>query len=165
MSDMRQYLRIIEGRGMLRVVQPASHPPLPGPGEKPWWVPALAKLTRELSGDGWTWTTGGCFAFAEQLQKAYGGKLWGVARLDPDFDEWDTEHAVVAINGVYYDFGGVFDPVSYMAKLARNDKKHGNGPYRREMRPKNKAGWFEDEFLDDRQMRDLLIVLKTGKAL
>lgn len=143
----------------------SARPPLPALGEKPWWVSALAPMTRQLSGGGWSWISGGCFAFADRLQKAYGGQLWGVARYDPEFDAFDTEHAVVLVKGGYYDFNGVFDPAAYITKLARKDKRAGNGPYRREMRPKREAGWFDDEYLNDDQWRDLLLVLKSEKSL
>ena len=149
-------------------IVPNKKQPLPAPGQKPWWVSVLAPMTAELGTWGnWSWTTGGCFAFADRLQKAYGGQLWCVARYDPEGDDWGAEHAVVRIGGVFYDFNGVFDPETYMAMLAKANRKKGKDPYHREMKRKGSPGlmWFEDEFLDDKQWKQLLIVLKTGRLV
>ena len=149
----------------MRLFEIQNRPPLPVSGQKPWWVDVLAPMTAELWSDGWSWTEGGCFAFADRMQKAYGGQQWCVARFDPEEKDWAAEHAVVKIGGVYYEFHGVFDPQTYVAMLTRKDKKASKGPYQREMKRKGSPGlfWFEDENLDDTQWKQLLMVLKTGK--
>ena len=144
------------------IVEAQNKPPLPVLGERPWWIEPLASLTKELSNENWSWLEGGCFAFADRLRKAYGGQLWAMARYDEDFDEWNADHAVVKINGQYYDYNGVFDPETYAVHLAKLDKFRNQGPYRREMMPKSKINWFEDEWLDQQQWDGLLRVLKTG---
>jgi hypothetical protein len=157
-------------RDWINIINEAARIPLPGVGERPWWVNLLAPLTTELetewSDHDWTWTAGGCFAFAENLKKAYGGQLWALSRLCDYGDgqkDWGADHAVVFVNGHYYDFNGVFDPVSFKAMLDADDAKRGEGPFERKMLPKHQAGWFEDEFLDDEQWAGLLRVLRTGK--
>lgn len=142
--------------------------PLPTPGQTPWWVSVLTPMTKKLNTwlDGsWSWTAGGCSAFADRLQKAYGGQQWCVARYDPDGPDWAADHAVVRIGGAFYDFSGVFNPDNYIAALAKQEQTKGKTPHRRAMKRKGSPGlyWFDDQYLDDTQWKQLLIALKTGR--
>ena len=96
------------------------HPALPTMhGQEPWWTSPLHDLTNELStivGYDDPWRTGGCFAFAEALQSIYGGSLWSACMRDDDGD-WSAEHAVVKLDGRFYDYYGVFLMEDYRQML------------------------------------------------
>lgn len=100
-------------------------------------------------GTDWTWTTGGCFAFAEAFQEAFGGEYYGVCRVmdDDGVPDLPVDHALVLLDGVYYDHNGPFDP----ARIANNQViRHRDDDY---------VCWFEDDFLDDEQFDTLKAVL------
>lgn len=148
---MRQFINIVEN----------ANNSLPMAGQVPFWVGPLKPLTKRIKGNWgnrWTWTEGGCFAFAEIFHEVYGGEFWGVCS-DPDGeDDYAVEHAMVKVNGLFYDFTGVVDVEKYMKKLSKE-----NG---RELKllPRHEAFWFEDEYLDDDDLEYLRDVL-TGKEL
>jgi hypothetical protein len=52
----------------------------------------------------WSWTQGGCFAFAEALKKAFGAELWVVAQKEDE--DWASQHAFVRYEGKFYDATG-----------------------------------------------------------
>lgn len=104
--------------------------------------------------EGWSWTTGGCFAFAEAFQAAFGGELYGVCTKeswdDGDGEEFDypVGHAIVLFRGKFYDYDGEFDPAtikSHQAVMAKSD---------------DHVSWFVDEFFDDGQMRTLAEIMR-----
>lgn len=142
---------------------------LPAPNQSPWWVAPLAPFTAEQRRDwgrDWSWVTGGCFAFAEALHDVFGGELWGIcSHIDADDglgDDYPVEHALVKINGQFYDFNGVVDVDSYMARLGKGKKRQGL-PVTLSVRPQTDPDvfWFEDEYVDDEGM-DLLRKVLSG---
>ena len=53
----------------------------------------------------WSWTRGGCFAFAEALIAAFpNAKLWVLA--ERMIDDWASHHAFVKYHGKFYDATG-----------------------------------------------------------
>lgn len=98
----------------------------------------------------WTWTTGGCFAFAEAFQEAFGGEFYGVCRVSEEDDDPDlpVDHALVLHDGIFYDHDGSFDPL----KILDNQViRHRDDDY---------VFWFEDDFFDDDQFEVLKAVLR-----
>jgi hypothetical protein len=117
------------------------------------WQQELRSLTADLKkshGKTWSWTSGGCFAFADAFVKTFGGKKKGVASHDVQSGDFPVEHAFVELNGVKYDYSGVFEP-----KLKKNQK------IVTEEDPE--AFWFEDDFLSDAQLKHLTLSLKNAK--
>lgn len=133
-------------------------PRLPQPGETPFWVEALAPISKELVRDDWTWTRGGCWAFAAALKAAIGGTLCGICEQDED-GFWATNHALVKKNGRYYDYTGVVDPEKACAELARER----GTPQRLMCTRHNGFEVYDDEFLDDEQWDFLHKVLRRLK--
>jgi hypothetical protein len=108
------------------------------------WKAALAELTTEMSRrEDWTWTHGGCFAFASAFQAAFGGELFGVCRRQTWNDghgeesDYPVDHALVSYNGKLYDFDGVFDPSAIGEDQVIKAKSDPD------------VSWFEDDFFDD----------------
>lgn len=135
---------------------------LPERGEFPPWADELESLTRDLMeewGEGWGWTTGGCFAFAQVFVETFGGEPWGYCVRDEqegDVD-WPVHHAVVRVGDAFYDYTGRFDPKAYGASIGEERTC--------EMLPKGADGvfWFEDDFLDDdhyQRLRDALATVR-----
>jgi hypothetical protein len=155
---MRNFINII--------TENVGRPPLPSAGETPWWIATLAPLTKMMkkkhSYYGWTWVTGGCFAFVEAAHEAYGGEKWGVCSYAVEDECWDVEHAVLKVAGVYYDYNGVFDPAAYIVKLRRKYPRLKKSQI--EMLPENGDGvcWMQDDFFDDEGLDTLHRILKTG---
>jgi hypothetical protein len=157
---MRNFIDIMEAI--------TSHPPLPAPGETPWWIIPLAPMTKKLKNEwgsmNWGWTTGGCFAFADRLQNAYGGELWGASTYDEDNESWDIQHAVVKIGNTFYDYNGVFHPEVYQRELMHNRfRNEPEPPFEMISKAEEHLGWPDDDFLDDKQWKTLLRILRTGK--
>ena len=130
------------------------HPPDPE-----LWQVALAPLTAEMKDlDGWSWTRGGCFAFAEAFQKAFGGELYGVCGKetwdDGDGEQFDypVDHAIVLFGGKFYDYEGEFDPTKILKRHTIRAKCDDH------------VSWFVDDFFDDRQMRFLRRVMRRCAA-
>lgn len=125
------------------------------PSQVKAWQKVLQPLTKELqrqNGTSWTWVSGGCFAFAEQFAKVFGGKRRGIAKMDKSSGDYPVDHAVVELSGVLYDFNG-----RYTKPLKKGETvvdKDAEGTY-----------WFEDEFLDDKQMKALKSALLKSKQL
>ena len=119
------------------------------------WQQKLAPLTKKMMSEwkdsNWSWTTGGCFAFAEAFQKAFGGQLYGVCRIYTENGETDypVDHALVKLNGQFYDYNGIYNrktvKKNQVIKAASEDG----------------VGWFEDDFLDDKQMSFLFKTMKS----
>src|SRR4051812_15744608 len=92
---------------------------LPEQGEAPAWLGALAdlteKLVREWKNQDWTWTTGGCFAFAEVFAGTFGGEEYGICSFEADEQDevhggdYPVEHAVVKVGDAFYDYKGRLD--------------------------------------------------------
>jgi hypothetical protein len=122
---------------------------------------ALEELTTEMSRrEDWTWTHGGCFAFASAFQAAFGGELFGVCRRQTWNDghgeesDYPVDHALVSYNGKLYDFDGVFDP-----STIREDQT---------IKAKSDPGvsWFEDDFFDDeswKRLHDIMVQCARGE--
>ena len=127
----------------------------PTPEQIAAWQEALAPLQDKLRaehGDFWTWTTGGCFAFAEAFQRAFGGELWGDCRYDTQGKDWPVDHAVVKIGDAFYDHDGLFEPPK--------------GSRTRRMLPESddRIAWFRDEFLSEADMKLLKKTLSDVRA-
>lgn len=120
------------------------------------YLTVLAPLTaalQALHGPEWSWTSGGCFAFAETYAEFFGAELWGVCRHDEAAGDFPVDHALVRVQmaqgqeAVYIDATGIVD----VTKLEIGQQlltKDDEGVF-----------WFEDDFLDDdhlRQLRDIL---------
>lgn len=105
-------------------------------------------------GTNWTWTTGGCFAFAEAFQEAFGGDFYGICRIGEDDDDPDlpVDHALVMLDGVLYDHDGPYDPTKIMSNQVI---RHRDDDY---------VFWFEDDFLDDEEFALLKEVLRDCAA-
>lgn len=123
------------------------------------WQSALAGLTAEMTGwEKWSWTTGGCFAFADAFQRAFGGELYGVCRPEqhgPDDDpevDYPVDHAIVLLGGKFYDYEGEFDPSGIKPNQVIKSKAD------------DFVCWFVDDFFDDRQMRLLRRVMRECAA-
>lgn len=118
------------------------------------WKKALEPLTKQLYREyrdrEWTWTTGGCFAFAEAFQAAYGGELYGVCSQEGSGDDMDfpVEHAIIKLGGKFYDYNGIFDIGSVKP------------PYMIKSRDDDYVFWFEDDFLNDKQWKKLFDTMK-----
>jgi hypothetical protein len=115
-------------------------------------APLQVKLDRQY--EGWTWTTGGCFAFASAFQSAFGGEFYGVCRpsVENGMTDYPVDHALVKLGDVFYDHDGPYDPESILEGqviMSRDD---------------DYVCWFEDDFLGDRQWKKVHEVLK-GCAL
>ena len=126
-------------------------PPLPTKGATPWWVEPLQELTQEVVANDpeWGWTNGGCFTFAEVLAKAYGGKCAVIIVWDDRADDWWNHHAIVEINGVYYDYNGVF----VMPK--RGDDGHKRAKIVPPDSDEYGYQWMDEMHLDDDQLERL----------
>lgn len=105
------------------------------------WTEKLKPFEVELqaSHKHWTWTTGGCFAFASAFQAAFGGEFYGVCRIweeDGNID-YPVDHALVLLDGVYYDHDGEFEvsKIGFTQVIKHKDD--------------DLVCWFEDEFFDD----------------
>jgi hypothetical protein len=96
--------------------------------------------------DTWSWTEGGCFAFASAFQAAFGGELFGVCRVISE-DDLPVDHALVELDGVLYDFDGPFDTASIRDDqvIRRHDDDY--------------VCWFEDDFFDDEGWAEIHAVL------
>lgn len=100
----------------------------------------------------WTWTTGGCFAFAEAFHAAFGGEFYGVCRVTDD-EDLPVDHALVKLGSVYYDHDGPFD----VSKIAADQVvRHRDDDY---------VCWFEDDFFDDEGWAEIHAVLADCAAL
>lgn len=108
------------------------------------------KIEMQQRNEAWTWTSGGCFAFASAFQAAFGGEFYGVCRVWEEDGEIDypVDHALVLLNGVYYDHSGPFDVTKI---LPAQVIKH---------REDDLVGWFEDDFFDDRQWKEIHAILQ-----
>lgn len=154
---MRNYINIIEsGEG------------LPAPNVKPFWITSLMPLTADLKrtwGRDWSWVSGGCFAFAEVFQSVFGGELYGICTEVTESGETDypVEHALVKLNGAFYDFNGVADIDAQISEIKQWKLKQGvDLPVSLKSRDDDYVFWFEDEYLDDEEMKFLKSVL-AGK--
>lgn len=122
------------------------------------WKDLLRPLEEEQQdgyhGLNWTWTTGGCFAFAEAFQAAFGGEFYGVCRVSEEAGDPDlpVDHALVMLDGVLYDHDGVFDPAGIKANQTI---RHRDDDY---------VCWFEDDFFDDEGMEAIHAVLEQCAA-
>jgi len=128
---------------------------LPDMGEPPAWHDSLADLTRNLTkaweSQQWTWTTGGCFAFAEVFAETYGGEEFGICSFEADEQneehggDYPVEHAVVKVGDAFYDYRGRLDIDAEMAAYTASTGR------RMFLKPKTDPAvfWFEDDFLDD----------------
>lgn len=132
---------------------------LPEAGEVPAWHAPLRGLTRRTTAAwrdrGWSWTTGGCFAFAEAFKAAFGGDEFGICSRDAAEGDYPVEHAVVRVGDDFFDYSGRLDIEAEMAALTARTG--------REMflkrRDDDGVFWFEDDFLDDKDMARLHDVL------
>jgi hypothetical protein len=99
--------------------------------------------------EAWSWTSGGCFAFASAFQAAFGGEFYGVCRIWEEDGEIDfpVDHALVLLDGVYYDHSGAFDVTKLLPSQV---VKH---------RDDDLVCWFEDDFFDERQLQEINAVL------
>jgi len=139
----------------------SSEPALPEFGETPTWHNALAGLTKNLTkawkNQGWTWTAGGCFAFAEVFAETFDGEEYGICSFEPDEQDevnggdYPVEHAVVKVGDAYYDYKGRLDIVAEMAALEASTGR------RMFLKAKTDPAvfWFEDDFLDDADFEEL----------
>lgn len=116
----------------------------------------LELLQQEESGYGekWTWTAGGCFAFAEAFQAAFGGDFHGVCRVctDDGFTDYPVDHALVMLDGILYDHDGPYD----IGRLQPDQViRHRDDDY---------VCWFEDDFFDDDQFEEIHSILRECAA-
>lgn len=124
---------------------------LPEQGEVPAWHGALEELTanlvREWKNQEWTWTSGGCFAFAEVFAGTFGGEEYGICSFEDDEHggDYPVEHAVVKLGDAFYDYKGRLNIEAEMTALS---ELTGRKMY---LKPRSdpKVFWFEDDFLDD----------------
>lgn len=122
----------------------------------------LAAPIRKRYAD-WTWTKGGCFAFAEAFQKAFGGVLYGVCEYDPDGKDWPVNHAVVRLHDHFFDFEGPHDEAELLRQY-KSKRKTKNA-----VLPNNNENvfWFEDDFLNDEQwtkLHEILLACAVGST-
>lgn len=116
---------------------------MPEPLTADLWRDLLRPFEKEQQkgyfGKSWTWTSGGCFAFASAFQAAFGGEFYGVCRVSPDDcePELPVDHALVFYEGQLYDHEGVFD----VSSLKPNQVLKERGDHY--------VFWFEDEFFGD----------------
>lgn len=121
------------------------------------WRARLAPYEAELQesyGTRWTWVTGGCFAFAEAFQKAFGGEFYGVCRISEEDGVPDlaVDHALVMLDGVLYDHEGPYDLAAIKSDQVL---KHRDDDY---------VCWFEDDFFDDEGWEGIHAVLSECAA-
>jgi hypothetical protein len=106
---------------------------------------------------GWTWTKGGCFAFAEAFHKAFGGELYGVCRHDLRGKDWPVDHAVVRLGGKFWDFDG-----SHTARALL--KRYGIRGSAIKSEADEDVHWFTDDFLNDSQWSELQSVMAAAAS-
>jgi hypothetical protein len=153
---MRNWLTLFEDTTQL--------PALPPVGQTPFWIKPLTPLTKKLvDGGDWSWTNGGCFAFAEAFHEVFGGEPWGICsefEEEGDFD-YPVEHAMVKVGNQFFDFNGVVDFEEYAQRLAASTGR------KIRLKAASEAGvfWFEDEYLDDEDMVFLRKVLSGQTPL
>lgn len=137
-----------------------TKPALPPLGDKPYWTEALAVIEREVQVefDDWTWTAGGCFAFAEAFQACFGGVLYGICAYDEQSGDYPVHHAVIELQGVYYDARGTIDLAAVIRECETSTGQEC------ELKPKtdDDVFWFDDEYLDDSQMQALSAALQAA---
>lgn len=119
------------------------------------WKERLAPYEAEIRqsfGEDWTWTTGGCFAFAEAFHAAFGGEFYGLCRVEEGVEDFAVDHALVMLDDVLYDHDGPFD-----TSKIRTDQviKHRDEDY---------VFWFEDDFFHDEGWEAIHIVLRECAA-
>jgi len=136
---------------------------LPAPGERPYWVDQLDLMIEQIRLDcsdlDWSWTQGGCYAFADALSKAHNGELWGFCAFDDFSGDFPVHHAVVKIGGQFFDYSGVLDVQQYAKDL---ENETGDVI---ELRSKDDelVYWFTDDCLSDQQMKRLNDAFSTNK--
>lgn len=125
-------------------------PPFSDP---PYWTPALAEIASEITLEvpDWTWTSGGCFVFAEAFHEAFGGRLCCVCTYDSDSEDYPAGHAMVELNGVFYDARGQVDVATCISEVEATMGTSAEVRYKDDP----DVFWFQDDFLNDKQMRAL----------
>lgn len=123
------------------------------------WQSALSDLTQQLVKANadlveWSWTNGGCFAFAAAFSKVFGGELFGVCRPETTdgYTDYPVGHAIVKLNGTFYDYNGAFNVASVVTPdviKAKTDED---------------VAWFDDYFLDEQQTKKLHHILKRCRT-
>lgn len=123
------------------------------------WQSALSDLTQQLVEANadlveWSWTNGGCFAFAAAFSKVFGGELYGVCKPETTegYTDYPVGHALVKLNGVFYDYNGVFDTAAVAAPEVIKAKSDDD------------VAWFDDYFLDEQQTKKLRQILKSCRT-
>lgn len=115
----------------------------------------LRKLKREIfkqDWPGWDWDAGGCFAFAENFQKVFGGERFGIC-MELDEGDFITQHAMVWYEGYLFDAKGLVNTKKWMkgdiCSIRHKDDEN--------------IVWFEDQFFDDRQNSEIEAILRGLK--
>lgn len=135
---------------------------LPEMGVRPYWadrLDSLAERVREQCEEpDWSWTEGGCFAFAEALATAHKGELWGFCAYDTHGDDYPVHHAVVKVSDRFYDCTGMIDPAACAAEISA---KVGEVVELR-CRDDEQVYWFTDDFLTPAESKELSAALRKA---
>jgi len=124
--------------------------------------PTVVKIERRVqryeNDPDWSWTSGGCFAFAEALVKAIiGAELWAVGQFQ-GYD-WATQHAFVCVDAKFYDADGLTDREALLKKYGWSTSRAKLG--RVKHWADEKPLWYPDqEFVTPREINRIARVVR-----